>query len=153
MSVLHKAIYRLNETPIKPPVAFLTEIENQILKFVWEQKRPQIAKLILQKRTEAGGVTLPMLKHIVNLLSSRVQDGRVERFWTPSPRHNKSTKTWRLSEQGSLQPRIKGPHEHVWKKNRHGLTETPPQCCNPQSRGGLINKGLLPEEQGVYAPK
>lgn len=80
MSVLHKAIYRLNETPIKPPVAFLTEIENQILKFVWEQKRPQIAKLILQKRTEAGGVTLPMLKHIVNLLSSRVQDGRVERF-------------------------------------------------------------------------
>ena len=59
MTTLPSAIHRFTATPIKSPMAFLTELELKIPQLIWKHKRPQIAKAVPRKKNGAGGIKLP----------------------------------------------------------------------------------------------
>jgi hypothetical protein len=62
MAILPTAIYRFNAIPISIPTQFFNELERAISRFIWNNKKPMIAKTFLNDKKPSGGITMPDLK-------------------------------------------------------------------------------------------
>jgi hypothetical protein len=62
MAILPKTIYMFNSIPIKISMTYITEIEKIYPKVHLETQGPRIAKAILSKKSNAGGITIPNFK-------------------------------------------------------------------------------------------
>ena len=71
MSIIPKAIHRCNEIPIKVPMAFFTEREQIVQKFVLNHKKSQAAKTILRKN-KVGGIMFPDLKVYYKPIATKI---------------------------------------------------------------------------------
>ena len=61
MVILTKGNCRFNPILIKTPTQFFKELERAICRFIWNNKKPRVAKTLLKDKRTSGGITVPDL--------------------------------------------------------------------------------------------
>ena len=115
MTILPKAIYRFNAVPIKPAMAFFTQLEQKNFTVCRETQKTPNSQSNLEKENRAGGTRLPDFRlYYKATVMKRVW------YW----HKNRNIDQWNKTESPEINPRTygqliydKGGKDIQWRKD------------------------------------